>query len=94
MPTATASFNTKEKISLIGFISPLPQYWAQRTDEPLANPNVSTCSIKNGWLAREEAERSIPVVSARPSIMVSIKLVPRVIKFCKAIGIAIANIFL
>jgi len=26
--------------------------------------------------------------------MVSIKLVPRVIKFCKAIGIAIANIFL
>ena len=86
-----AALIIRENMERMERVSPLPQYCAASTDAAPDRPNVVMVNMKNGWLARDEADRRTPVLSACPSITVSIMLVTSVMRFCRAMGMAMVK---
>jgi hypothetical protein len=65
--------------------SPLPQYCATITFEPLPTPNMNSKNTKLSWFASDKPERcTSPSV---PTITVSAIETPKLTRFCIAIGI-------
>ena len=81
---ASAQRRVMANSSRIGSVWRLPQYWLTSTLAPLANPSPRMFRMLKGCPPR------LAAVMARslscPSMIVSIRLTPRLITFCSAIG--------
>ncbi len=75
-------------ILLMASVSPLPQYWLIITEPPAAKPKENMLNTKNGWLASDDADSC--TWPSWPSMMVSIMLTPKPMRFCSAMGMATA----
>ena len=85
----TAERRLSEKSWQMLSVSPRPQYWLMRTMAPLAKPNPKILRMENGWPPRLAAV--ISRSPSWPSMTVSIRLTPRLITFCSAMGSVMAS---
>ena len=87
--STTTNFSPMAMIRLMAAVSPLPQYWLIITEPPAAKPKENMLKTKKGWLAREAADNCTS--PNWPSITVSIILTPKLMRFCRAMGMATVN---
>ena len=72
--------------------SPLPQYWADRTEAPLEMPYSSICSTNITCPASEEAASAVWLT--KDSMITSAEPTAASIRFCSAIGAVIFTVYL
>ena len=84
--TASTVYSATPNTRLMDSTSRLPQYWLNRTVEPLWTPKINSWMTNRGTLARVTA--AMGTSPSIPTMKVSTRFRLLVIRFCSTIGVA------